>query len=114
MFICECSMYASWCVCCRGCTADCSWCMLLSHFIPFCSCSNVSEAVIFLFLGISLYESRSIDFALIGLSILFCLVFRPLGECLVSVVRCTVGMNRVLSRNEFFGGEDGKGEVRPR
>lgn len=62
---------------------------------PSCPCSNVSEAVIFLFLGISLYEARSADPVLIVLSILFCMVFRPLGECLLKVVGCTVGMNAV-------------------
>ena len=56
-------------------------------------CSNVSEAVIFLFLGISLYESRSIDYALIGLSIVFCLVFRPLGECALTVLGSTPSIN---------------------
>ena len=72
--------------------------LLLVHvagMLPSFPCSNVSEAVIFLFLGISLYEARSADPVLIALSILFCIVFRPLGECLLKVVGCTVGMNAV-------------------
>ena len=72
--------------------------LLLVHvagMLPSCPCSNVSEAVIFLFLGISLYEARSADPVLIALSIIFCIVFRPLGECLLKVVGCTVGMNAV-------------------
>lgn len=68
---------------------------IVAGMLPSCPCSNVSEAVIFLFLGISLYEARSADPVLIALSIIFCIVFRPLGECLLKVVGCTVGMNAV-------------------
>lgn len=81
-------------VCMLVCTAalDTAPTYVAAAMSPSSPCSNVSEAVIFLFLGISLYESRSADPVLIVLCILFCVVFRPLCECLLKVVGCMLGI----------------------
>ena len=42
--------------------------------------SNVAEAVIFLFLGISLYTSLRADPVLIVITIVLSIIFRPIGE----------------------------------
>jgi len=60
-------------------------------YIYFLSCSIVSEMVIFLFLGLSLYDPSQLewDTGLVLWTLLFAAVFRPIG---MAPLYCTVTM----------------------